>query len=634
MKPIPIFRLRTLARFAVLALVVGLAFTGSNSKPAFAACGTTNLALNQPATASSVENGGTTANLAVDGNTGTRWSSTFSDPQWLQVDLGSTQSICGVTIIWETAYATAFQIQVSPDAANWTPIFSTTNGTGGTQVLTGLSGSGRYIRMNGTARATQYGYSIWEFQVFAGSSAATNTPTNTSVPATATRTNTPTNTPLGPPTNTPIPSPTGSGGCTTANVALNKTATASSAENAGTTANFAVDGNLTTRWSSLFSDPQWLQVDLGATYNICHVTLTWEAAYATAYQIQVSNDAATWTTIYSTTTGTGGTNDLTGLSGSGRYIRMYGTARATGYGYSLWEFQVYAVGVVFTPTPQPTLTPTMDASFWGDTSTIPPAQNVMMFEFLNKTNGKYPDSQVYWSFNGTTQSIANQKYFDMPANSSGRMYFYLGAPNSQYQDFIEFTIGPAQFNGNTTRVDGFGLKLAIRLHTKDGIDQAVGEDETTFLEDRSVTFQKFINEVPTEFQHLAQISAPFSIPAPAHGADTAFLPGGQYGTYFDAYAASVGSTAKTADIFGCSNSLATNSPLCSALNRHVAQLAQTQWATPSLFYQAAPANYYARFWHNHDIGGLAYGFPYDDYGNQASYMSQPNPQWMQVAIGW
>ncbi|MFG1708911.1 discoidin domain-containing protein [Nonomuraea sp. M3C6] len=117
-------------------------------------------------------------------------------------------------------------------------------------------------------------------------------------------------------------------------------ATASSAENAGTPASAAVDGNTGTRWSSAFSDPQWLQVDLGATATVTSVTLRWEAAYARAFRIQVSPDASTWTDIYSTTTGTGGTQTLT-VSGSGRYVRMYGTTRATGYGYSLWEFQIY-----------------------------------------------------------------------------------------------------------------------------------------------------------------------------------------------------------------------------------------------------------------------------------------------------
>ncbi|TQL90228.1 beta-glucanase (GH16 family) [Actinoallomurus bryophytorum] len=133
---------------------------------------------------------------------------------------------------------------------------------------------------------------------------------------------------------------TSGGACSTTNLAQGRTATASSAESAAFPASSAVDGNLGTRWSSGFSDPQWLQVDLGSTRSICGVTLNWEAAYATAFQIQVSGNGTTWTTIYSTTTGTGGVQNLN-VSGSGRYIRMYGTARTTQYGYSLWEFQAY-----------------------------------------------------------------------------------------------------------------------------------------------------------------------------------------------------------------------------------------------------------------------------------------------------
>jgi hypothetical protein len=132
-----------------------------------------------------------------------------------------------------------------------------------------------------------------------------------------------------------------SGSCGTTNIALNKTATASSLESAAYPASAAVDGNTGTRWSSAFSDPQWLEVDLGSTQSICQVTLMWEAAYGKAFQIQTSADGSTWTTIYSTTTGTGGTQTLP-VTGTGRYIRMYGTVRGTPYGYSLWEFQVYA----------------------------------------------------------------------------------------------------------------------------------------------------------------------------------------------------------------------------------------------------------------------------------------------------
>jgi len=141
---------------------------------------------------------------------------------------------------------------------------------------------------------------------------------------------------------------TGTGGTAT-NVSQGKTATASSIETTGYEATKAVDGSLTTRWSSAFSDPQWISVDLGSTYNITGVTLNWEAAYGKSYQIQISNDGSTWTPIYSTTTGGGGTEVLTGLTGTGRYVRLYGTQRGTAWGYSLFEFAVFG-----TPASAPT----------------------------------------------------------------------------------------------------------------------------------------------------------------------------------------------------------------------------------------------------------------------------------------
>lgn len=102
----------------------------------------------------------------------------------------------------------------------------------------------------------------------------------------------------------------------------------------------AVDGNSSTRWSSLWSDPQWIDIDLKAVYDINKVVLKWETAAAKAYQIQVSYDNVNWTTIYTTTAGAGGTETLN-ITGTGRYIRMYGTVRTTSYGYSLYEFEVY-----------------------------------------------------------------------------------------------------------------------------------------------------------------------------------------------------------------------------------------------------------------------------------------------------
>jgi hypothetical protein len=126
-----------------------------------------------------------------------------------------------------------------------------------------------------------------------------------------------------------------------ANLALNRPAVSSSNETSALNAPKAVDGNMSTRWSSQFSDPQWIYVDLGATYNLTRVVLRWEAAYGKAYQVQTSTNASTWTNRFSTTTGNGATDDIT-LSGSGRYVRIYGTQLFnTGWGYSLWEIEVY-----------------------------------------------------------------------------------------------------------------------------------------------------------------------------------------------------------------------------------------------------------------------------------------------------
>ncbi|MFD0077237.1 glycosyl hydrolase family 8 [Streptomyces sp. NPDC127166] len=120
-----------------------------------------------------------------------------------------------------------------------------------------------------------------------------------------------------------------------------KAVTASSVETSAFGPGLAVDGSTATRWASVEGvDPQWVRIDLGANHTISRVKLDWEAAYGKAYRIQTSTDGTTWTDVYSTTAGDGATDDLT-VSGSGRYVRMYGTGRGTPYGYSLWEFEVY-----------------------------------------------------------------------------------------------------------------------------------------------------------------------------------------------------------------------------------------------------------------------------------------------------
>nr|WP_027345381.1 discoidin domain-containing protein [Hamadaea tsunoensis] len=404
-----------MALAAVSAIVV-------TTMPAHAA--DTLLSQGKTATASSTENAGSAAANAVDGNTGTRWSSAFSDPQWLQVDLGQSATISSVVLNWEAAYATAYQIQVSDNGTSWTNIYSTTTSTGGVQTLT-VTGSGRYVRMNGTARATGYGYSLWEFQVY-GSIGG------------------------------------GTGGCGTANASLGKTATASSTENAGTPASSAIDGNTGTRWSSAYSDPQWIQVDLGSTQSVCQVLLNWETAYAMAFQIQVSDNASTWTSIYSTTTSTGG-NQTLNVTGTGRYVRVYGTARSTGYGYSLWEFGIHT-GTSPTSSPSTPVSPSASPSAGPSSSPLPGGgplgPNVIVFE--PGTSGATIQAKVDQIF---AQQEANQfgtqryEILFKPGTYSGfnaQIGFYtsiagLGQNPDQVQINGDVTVDAGWFQGNATQ---------------------------------------------------------------------------------------------------------------------------------------------------------------------------------------
>ncbi|MEU8271617.1 discoidin domain-containing protein [Sphaerisporangium sp. NPDC049002] len=359
----------------LVALAVALITSCLTIVPAMAA--DTLLSQGKPVTASSAENIAFPATAAVDGNAGTRWSSGFADPQWIQVDLGATATVSQVVLNWETAYGKAFQIQTSADAATWTTIYSTTTGTGGNQTLA-VTGSGRYVRLYGTQRSTQYGYSLWEFQVYGTVGGTSPSPT-------------PTITPTGDPGGDKL-------------LSYNKPGFASSSQSDGNcyecTPARAFDRDPASRWATSSTtgwvDPGWIYVDLGATAQIHKVILQWDPAYAKAFQIQVSPDATNWTSIYSTTTGTGFKQTLT-VNGTGRYVRMYGTQRSSAYGYSLWEFQVWGTGgAPITPPPLPPDPRNPPQLVWSD-------------EF-NSAAGTKPDPAKWVADYGTGQNGELQYY--------------------------------------------------------------------------------------------------------------------------------------------------------------------------------------------------------------------------------
>ncbi len=155
-------------------------------------------------TASSAERGDLSPAAAVDGKTATRWSSKFSDPQWLAVDLGKSTAIKQIVINWERAYATAFQVQTAASTSGpWTTVHTTTAGKGGVQTIN-VSATGRFVRLYATKRSSQYGVSLWEFQVF-GTGGGTTQPTPTPTPTKPVPSSTPTTNP----TTTPPPTTAG-----------------------------------------------------------------------------------------------------------------------------------------------------------------------------------------------------------------------------------------------------------------------------------------------------------------------------------------------------------------------------------------------------------------------------------------
>ncbi|MGG4107428.1 glycoside hydrolase family 64 protein [Paenibacillus lautus] len=317
-------------------------------------------------------------------------------------------------------------------------------------------------------------------------------------------------------------------------------------------------------------------------------------------------------------------------------------------------------------------------------SSIPmPPNGSVSVKIMNGTNGAYTDSQIYWGVLGINPVNNQWSYLDLNGNlipissalndapehltknginyaniyhkvsdapwvtlpriTSGRMFLSVGTPmylktyndgfagpdlnnptdpnRDIYFDFVEFTIDAAGYHGNTTRVDGFGFPIQHRLINKSGsFDQTVGEFEN---ETRNGIIAKFQAEVPASFKSLATIQAPYRIVAPIHGS---FAQGGANANYFGGYA-----PYSTQDIFRCDGAL-TDAATCAAINRHV--YTTNDWNNVSNYYQAAPANYYAKFWHDHSINRLAYGFPYDDVNGQAAYLEVGDPKGLIIRIGW
>lgn len=124
----------------------------------------TNLALSGTATASQEKQA---AAFAIDGDDGTRWETESADPQWLAITLDDVYSIDNIKIHWEGASAKTYTVKVSTDSASWTQVYSMSDGTGSRwDNISFTAVDAKYIVMEGTERSTEWGYSIYELEVY------------------------------------------------------------------------------------------------------------------------------------------------------------------------------------------------------------------------------------------------------------------------------------------------------------------------------------------------------------------------------------------------------------------------------------------------------------------------------------
>ena len=333
-----------------------------------------------------------------------------------------------------------------------------------------------------------------------------------------------------------------------------------------------------------------------------------------------------------------------------------------------YYYQVLASNTIGTSPSSTTVTattPALNSNLWGgapfwDASNIPalPAGDTVMMKFLNRTNGVFTDSQIIWTatINGVASqyTFAQQPTFAMPPNSSGRMYFFLNdqslaEDNTDYWDYIEFTAGPTSINMDTTRVDALGVKIAFNLTCGDGTNVALGENEQTFTEDRSVTFQRYLNAVPStsggDFQS-DEIYAPYRIIEPG---GAGFNAGGADQNYYANYISNIWSfNGITIPLAGPNGSgLGANPDLSAAIFRHTAPISGTaefnaagdltnegMWGNPASFYQLEPYDHYAQWIEAQAINMQQYAFPYNDAGGYSSDIGCANPKTLLIAVGW
>jgi hypothetical protein len=231
-----------------------------------------------------------TPDLAIDGDPSTRWSSRFEDDQWWQVDFVRARRLDRVILLWEAAFTGSYDVLVSTDGVTWKTVHSTENGQGGREEITFAPENARLVRLNLRRRATEWGHSLLEVR-FDDPNAGV-------------------------------------------------TATASSGDGAYDAA-MAVDGDMRTRWSSVFEDNQWWMAEFDAPRLLNGLTIHWETAFGEIYSVEAAGPDGNFRKVYETAIGDGRRDIIHFRPMLVKRLRINGIQRGTGWGFSIFEVEFH-----------------------------------------------------------------------------------------------------------------------------------------------------------------------------------------------------------------------------------------------------------------------------------------------------
>ena len=114
---------------------------------------------------SSTGQGDYKAEYAMDGKMDTRWSSNFSDNEWLEIKFDQPKTIVGLNIHWETAYGRDYNIELLNENGQWQLQSEIKNSDGGIDAIYFGPQKCKGLKLVGLKRGTGWGYSIWDMEL-------------------------------------------------------------------------------------------------------------------------------------------------------------------------------------------------------------------------------------------------------------------------------------------------------------------------------------------------------------------------------------------------------------------------------------------------------------------------------------